>query len=270
MQALKAIIRVATGELEDMVLKSGLDRNKNSSYVSVLEAVGKNGFSDIIGKQLKNPPVNKPGKQRQELQAAYERITDKWAEVVELFREYTTHYARNFYIPYLKVYEEFRAKIEEMKRRQGKIFIEDVNRYLAEYLSSEIVPDVYFRLGETVFHYLIDEFQDTSPIQWLNLYPLLENSLSQDGSLFIVGDTKQAIYGFRDADYTIMKKAESKNYFPSSELIIKELDTNYRSLQKILAFNEKVFKGTAAENDKYKEAGGQSGLTDYTQSVKER
>jgi len=269
MQALKVIIRVATGELEDMVLKSGLDKNKNSSYVSVLEAVGKNGFSDIIGKQLKNPPVNKPGKQRQELQAAYERITDKWAEVVELFREYTTHYARNFYMPYLKVYEEFRAKIEEMKRRQGKIFIEDVNRYLAEYLSSEIVPDVYFRLGETVFHYLIDEFQDTSPIQWLNLYPLLENSLSQAGSLFIVGDTKQAIYGFRDADYTIMKKAESKNYFPSSELIIKELDTNYRSLQKILSFNEKVFKGTAAENDKYKEAGGQSGLTDYTQSAKE-
>ncbi len=268
MQALKVIIRVATGELEDMVLKSGLDKNKNSSYVSLLEAVGKNGFSDIIGKQLKNPPVNKPGKQRQELNAAYERITDKWAEVVELFREYTAHYARNFYIPYLKVYEEFRAKIEEMKRRQGKIFIEDVNRYLAEYLSSEIVPDVYFRLGETVFHYLIDEFQDTSPIQWLNLYPLLENSLSQDGSLFIVGDTKQAIYGFRDADYTIMKKAESKNYFPSSELIVKELDTNYRSLQKILDFNEKVFKG-AAENDKYKEAGKQSGLTDYTQRVKE-
>lgn len=268
MRALKVIIRAATGELEDMVLKSGLDKNKNSSYVSVLEAVGKNGFSDIIGKQLKNPPVNKPGKKQSALQNTYERIADKWAEVVDLFREYTAHYARNFYIPYLKVYEEFRANIEDMKRRQGKIFIEDVNRYLAEYLSTEIVPDVYFRLGETVFHYLIDEFQDTSPIQWLNLYPLLENSLSQDGSLFIVGDTKQAIYGFRDADYTIMKKAESKNYFPSSELIVKELDTNYRSLQKILDFNENVFKG-AAVNDSYKEAGKESGLTDYTQRVKE-
>lgn len=269
MQALKIIIRTATGELENMVLNSGLDKNKNSSYVSVIEAVGKNGFSDIIGRQLKNPPVNKPGKQRQELQAAYELITDKWGEVVELFREYTVHYARNYYMPYLKVYEEFHAKVEEMKRRQGKIFIEDVNRYLAEYLNSEIVPDVYFRLGETVFHYLIDEFQDTSPIQWRNLRPLLENSLSQEGSLFIVGDTKQAIYGFRDADYTIMKDSEESNPFPSSEHFVKELDINYRSRQKILSFNEKVFKGIAAENNKYKEAGGQSGLTDYTQSVKE-
>ncbi len=268
MQALKVIIRAATEELEDMVLKSGLDNNKNSSYVSVLESVGKNGFSDIIGKQLKNPPVNKPGKKQPALQNTYERITDKWAEVVELFREYTAHYARNFYIPYLKVYEEFRAKIEDMKRRKGKIFIEDVNRYLAEYLSSEIVPDVYFRLGETVFHYLIDEFQDTSPIQWRNLSPLLENSLSQGGSLFIVGDTKQAIYGFRDADYTIMKDSEESNPFPSSEHLVKELDINYRSLQKILDFNENVFKG-AAGNASYKEAGKQSGLTDYTQRVKE-
>jgi ATP-dependent helicase/nuclease subunit A len=269
MQALKVIIRAATGELEDMVLKSGLDKNKNSSYTSVLEAVGKNMFSDIIGKQLKNPPVNKPGKKQPALQNTYERITDKWAEVVELFREYTTHYARNFYMPYLKVYEEFRAKIEEMKRRQGKIFIEDVNRYLAEYLGSEIIPDVYFRLGETVFHYLIDEFQDTSPIQWRNLYPLLENSLSQGGSLFIVGDTKQAIYGFRDADYTIMKDSEKSNPFPSSEHVVNELDTNYRSLQKILDFNENIFKKTAALNDSYKEAGKQSGLTDYTQRIKE-
>jgi ATP-dependent helicase/nuclease subunit A len=270
MQALIVTISAATEKLEDMVLKSGLDKNKNSSYVSVLEAVGKNGFSDIIGKQLKNPPVNKPGKKQPELQNTYERIAGKWAEVVKLFREYTAYYARDYYMPYLKVYEEFRANIEEMKRRQGKIFIEDVNRYLAEYIGSEIVPDVYFRLGETVFHYLIDEFQDTSPIQWRNLYPLLENSLSQGGSLFIVGDTKQAIYGFRDADYTIMKDSEKSNPFPSSEHIVKELDTNYRSLRKILDFNENVFKETAAGNDSYKEAGEQSGLTDYTQRVKEK
>ena len=50
-------------------------------------------------------------------------------------------YARNYYTPYLKVYDIFREKIEAMKRQQGKIFIEDINRYLAEYLGSDIVPD---------------------------------------------------------------------------------------------------------------------------------
>jgi ATP-dependent exoDNAse (exonuclease V) beta subunit len=132
--------------------------------------------------------------------------------------------------------------IEVTKRRQGKIFIEDINRNLAEYLSAEMVPDVYFRIGETIFHFLIDEFQDTSPIQWRNLFPLLENSLSQQGSAFVVGDTKQAIYGFRDADYTIMKAFESRNPFPSAEYSVQELEVNYRSLQRILEFNDKVFK----------------------------
>jgi hypothetical protein len=89
--------------------------------------------------------------------------------------------------------------------------------HLAGYLDSTVVPDVYFRIGETIFHFLIDEFQDTSPIQWRNLFPLIENSLSQGGSLFTVGDTKQAIYGFRNADYAIMKGLERNNPFPSAE-----------------------------------------------------
>ncbi len=74
-----------------------------------------------------------------------------------------------------------------------------------------MIPEVYFRLGETIFHYFIDEFQDTSPIQWRTLLPLIENSLSLGGSLFVVGDTKQAIHGFRQADYTIMRECESRN-----------------------------------------------------------
>ncbi len=124
-----------------------------------------------------------------------------------------------------------------MKRHEGRIFIEDVNKRLAEYLESDIVPDVYFRLGEVIFHYLIDEFQDTSPIQWRNLLPLIENSLSQGGSLFVVGDTKQAIYGFRDADYRIMRGVEARNPFPSARHRVEELDTNYRSDGAVIAFS---------------------------------
>ncbi len=132
-------------------------------------------------------------------------------------------------------------------------------------MHQDIIPDVYFRLGDTIFHYLIDEFQDTSPIQWENLRPLLENSLSQYGSLFVVGDTKQAIYGFRNADYRIMKKAENDNPFPSAEHYVIELDTNYRSSKRILKFNEDVFKNNLPNNEKYKTAGEKSGLIDYIQ-----
>ena len=102
---------------------------------------------------------------------------------------------------------------------------------MLEYLNEEIVPDIYFRMGETIYHFLIDEFQDTSLIQWHNLFPLFENSLSQGGSLFVVGDTKQAIYGFRNADYTIMKEYERTNPFPSAAHYVKELTTSRRSLK---------------------------------------
>ncbi len=269
MQKVRERIRAEVEELEHMVSEAGLPKNRNSAYCSVLDSVRQNRFADLTGKPLKNPPVNKPDKKQQALQTAYDMIGDKWIKVVDLIRTYTACHARNYYAPYLRVYDIFREKIEAMKRQQGKIFIEDINRYLAEYLGSDIVPDVYFRLGETVFHFLIDEFQDTSPVQWRNLKPLIENSLSQGGSLFIVGDTKQAIYGFRDADYTIMKEAEKTNYFPSAEHIVKELKTNYRSRRKVLDFNEKVFKKNVAASDVYNEAGEQSGLTDYVQKAKD-
>jgi len=97
---------------------------------------------------------------------------------------------------------------------------------------------------------------------------LIENSLAQGGSLFVVGDTKQAIYGFRDADYTIMRTCERHNPFLSARHEVLELETNYRSLPRILEFNEKVFKERAGESDAYRKAAEQSGLTGYTQRPK--
>ena len=173
-------------------------------------------------------------------------------------------------MPYLLFNESFSGTVEWVKKHQGRIFIQDINKKLGEYLKADIVPDIYFRIGEAVLHYLIDEFQDTSPVQWQNLFPLIDNSLAQGGSLFIVGDTKQAIYGFRDADYTIMKSIESSNPFPSSKQDVLELDTNYRSLPKILEFTEKVFKEVAPSLENYADAAGRSGLSHYTQNPRKR
>jgi ATP-dependent exoDNAse (exonuclease V) beta subunit len=269
MSDLKGGMRETIEIIEDTLVSSGLARKSNSSYVTILPLVRDGRFADLIGKGVKNPPVNKLKKGQTSFQGSYDSILGMWEEFKMLVNQYTSCYAISCYTPYLKAYGEFRDTVENIKKRQGKVFIEDINWNLADYLDSEIVPDIYFRLGETIFHFLIDEFQDTSPIQWKNLFPLIENSLSQKGSAFIVGDTKQAIYGFRDADYTIMKTFEAVNPFPSAKHAIHELETNYRSLQKILEFNEKTFKEIIAANDDYKEAGRRSGLTDYVQKVRE-
>ncbi len=222
-------------------------------------------------KGLTTLPVKKPGKSNSQLQEAFEKIEQLWDGLKDLIGEYASLYSRSFYTSYLKVHRIFTDTIENIKRQQDKVFIDDINKYISQYTNNEIVPDVYFRLGETIYHFLIDEFQDTSPIQWRNLSPLIENSLSQGGSLLVVGDTKQAIYGFRDADYKIMKelKDKTKNPFPSARYEIKDLNINYRSLSRILEFNEKVFKENIKSSDHYIKAAKESGLIDYVQKVKD-
>jgi len=68
-------------------------------------------------------------------------------------------------------------------RRNSQMNLLDVNRELLHYISDEIVPQVYFYLGDAICHYLIDEFQDTAPMQWETVKPLFDEALSKRGSL---------------------------------------------------------------------------------------
>jgi ATP-dependent helicase/nuclease subunit A len=269
LNTVKEDIRSAVERIEKEIESSGLKRHGNSSYKTILPLVREGTFPDLIGRGFANPPVSKPQKGSRREQAAYDRVLALWRAAEDLIRRFTVMFVHSRCLPYLKAYQSFSKTVHAVKRQHGKVFIEDINMHLAEYLNSAIVPDVYFRIGETIFHFLIDEFQDTSPIQWRNLFPLVENSLSQGGSLFAVGDTKQAIYGFRNADYAIMKGLEKNNPFPSAGHTVRELSVNYRSRKRILEFNEKVFKENLARNAEYREAGERSGLTEYVQNPKE-
>ena len=264
-ESVKKEIRDGVESLNCSIEKSGLTRSKGSSFTKILEIVRNDNFPDLVDKGLSNPPVTKP---KRKGEGWYEKISETWDLLGNQIKKYIELHATTYYNPYLKTYEVFKHVLEEVKKKEGKIFIQDINKNLSDYLDHEIVPDVYFRIGETIYHYLIDEFQDTSPMQWANLFPLIENSLSQGGSLFVVGDTKQAIYGFRHADYRIMKKLESKNPFSSALHRVKELETNYRSLEGIVDFSKIFFKKTIANHDKYREPAIRSGLIDYEQKVK--
>ena len=153
-------------------------------------------------------------------------------------------------------------------RRNGQVNLPDVNRMLLKYISEEIIPQVYFYMGDAIFHYLIDEFQDTAPVQWEALKPLFAEALSKQGSLFVVGDTKQSIYAFRSADWRIMKSLMETTVFPSAPPEVRELEMNYRSFERILDFSKTVFHSTlptALAGD----APHASGLSSFQQEVKE-
>ncbi|MEO5358580.1 MAG: UvrD-helicase domain-containing protein [Nitrospirae bacterium YQR-1] len=268
-EKIKKNIKDAALRLNTFISGTGLTRSKNSSFSEIVREVERGKYADIIKRGLKNPPVTKPAKKNPAEALLYEQTITQWRELTSLIGQFAEIFSRTYFLPFIRAYEAFAGTLARAKKQKGKVFIEDISKKLSLYIDRDIVPDVYFRIGETIYHYLIDEFQDTSPIQWKNLYPLIENSLSQGGSLFAVGDTKQAIYGFRDADYSIMKSFESQSPFPAAEQRVMELGVNFRSEKPILDFNETVFKTTLPQNEKYDFAARLSGLSNYNQSAKD-
>lgn len=264
-------IITASRNLDDAISASGLAANTKSAWYSkIRRAVAEERLSDLVDVSFKTVPVKKSPL------PVYTAVEHDWHTLEGLVRKYGSLYARDFFTPYLQAYLSLAGILDRVKRRQGIVFIEDMNRQLARYIESELVPDIYFRLGERIRHFLIDEFQDTSPIQWRNLRPLIDESLSQGGSLFAVGDTKQAIFGFREADYRIMKSLEDgREAFPSAELKVEELKENWRSGEAVLDYVKKVFLrpeepaagGEEDEQDEYGRIAALSGLSRFEQNV---
>ena len=119
--------------------------------------------------------------------------------------------------------------LNELNKRAGSLFDED-------YVT---VEELYYRLATRVHHYLIDEFQDTSRLQWRNLAKMAEEALSTGGTLFYVGDRKQAIYGFRGGDVALFD--EIKETFGAFNVAVDVLTNNWRSQKRIVEFNNTVF-----------------------------
>ena len=143
----------------------------------------------------------------------------------------------------LSVLNAIQNELNLLKEEQNKMLISEFNKIISKEIKNQPTPFIYERLGEKYKHYFIDEFQDTSKMQWENLIPLLDNALSAaDGSTMLVGDAKQAIYRWRggDAKQFINLFNKSENPF-QIEAEVLSLDTNYRSTKTIIDFNNTFF-----------------------------
>jgi len=255
-------------KVERLIRASGV--SINALFAADLALINSGNIHALIERKLRPTPVNKP-KGKGET-AAYGKwigeIETEHQQLNELLRRFIKSYAEEYYRPYAEAFAMMQPAVEKLKRQEGQIFIDDVSRTLAQHLTDQAVPEIYFKIGETIYHYLIDEFQDTSQIQWNNLFPLVEESLSKGGSLFVVGDTKQSIYGFRDADWQIMKDLAEKNPFPSAFHEVKSLEMNYRSFEKVVSFTKDVFHAAIPAAGYGPEAAA-SGLSSFRQRVTE-
>ena len=139
-------------------------------------------------------------------------------------------------------------RLEEIETNEKKILIDKFNSKISLIIKDQPAPYIFERLGERYKHYFIDEFQDTSKTQWSNLIPLISNSLESEyandfrGSLFLVGDPKQAIYRWRGGDVNQFINLNKKRSPFQIEPEIKSLKINYRSKDEIVKFNNDFFR----------------------------
>ena len=253
--------------LHRLVQESGLEQQKN--FEKAFAAANAGDVDRLITLKSVYTPVKGGKKDKDKV----DEWNTRFAPILDEFRSLTAMYviqqAYHYYQPYVEAYALFRETIESIMRRNGQVHLSDVYRSLLTYISKEIVPEVFYFLGDSIFHYLIDEFQDTAPIQWETMEPLLSEAVAKQGSLFIVGDTKQSIYGFRSADWRIMKRLMETTVFPSAPPDVQHLDLNYRSCGRIVDFGKNVFHEIVPRvtGDDVSAA---SGLSTFRQEVEEK
>ncbi len=132
-------------------------------------------------------------------------------------------------------------KLKDYKDENGILLLADAPRFLNGVIQDSDTPFIYEKVGSFYRNYLIDEFQDTSGMQWKNFLPLLTNGLDQGYPSMVVGDVKQAIYRWRGGDLTLLQQRVG-NEVGDHRVSSKELNHNYRSASSIVSFNNNLFQ----------------------------
>jgi len=144
------------------------------------------------------------------------------------------------YIHTLGILSDVSKKLREYCEENNMFLISDAAKLLQIIIDNNDSPFIYEKTGSIYKHFMIDEFQDTSKIQWNNFRPLIGNSLAQGSKNLVVGDIKQSIYRWRNGDWEILSD-EIQEDFAQYEPEAQSLNTNWRSKKNIIDFNNAVF-----------------------------
>ncbi|WP_109098795.1 exodeoxyribonuclease V subunit beta [Aquimarina sp. AU58] len=162
----------------------------------------------------------------------------------------------------LSVLNAINKELIGIKKERKILLISEFNTIISKAIKDQPAPFIYERLGERYRDYFIDEFQDTSELQWNNLIPLIDNAVSTEtltgkrGQVTIVGDAKQAIYRWRGGKAEqFINLSSDQNPFSIQEKQVLNLPRNYRSHEEIIKFNNNLFTFLSGDfkNEKHRE-----------------
>ena len=270
LQALSKEIEDETVEMADLAMRlineKGIDvKSFSGGYLPKhIESIQNRKFNPD-NKTYREPEdikINKTAKDA----AIIEGIIPDLLVVLEAI--YIKFESRNFYEAFLKnitplsLLNTVNNELAKIQKEQNILSISEFNKLINDQIQNQPAPFIYERLGERYRHFFIDEFQDTSEMQWQNLIPLIDNALSSEdmqgerGSLLVVGDPKQSIYRWRRGKAEqFIELANGANPFVNPDWKPFSLDTNYRSYSEVIDFNNKFFNYLSGEfeNKDYKD-----------------
>jgi len=187
------------------------------------------------------------GGERQELLTAFEKLQPLLEETID------------FILNRLPIYQSFKSMSDNIESfaflslldtyvqqycdENQRVLISETTELLRKVIDYQMLPFFYERLGERYDHILLDEFQDTSSSQWENLEVLVDNAVAQaGGSALIVGDVKQAIYRWRNGEWSILQSQLKEKYDPEDKYEEENLSENWRSSKEIVDFNNQMYR----------------------------
>ncbi len=169
-----------------------------------------------------------------------ELLNDILAFYNQHFRDYYTAREIGNHLFTFGIIHDIADELNTYTSEEDIFLISDSALFLNEIIANNDTPFIFEKTGNLFKHYMIDEFQDTSSLQWENFKPLINNSLAENHSNLIVGDVKQSIYRWRNSDWNILAE-QIDNEYPSSQIQHFSLTSNYRSRARVIEFNNTLF-----------------------------
>ncbi len=160
-------------------------------------------------------------------------------------REYATAKAilQNFYT--LGILSDIKNRLRSLQQENNTLFLSDTTELLNQIIAGADAPFIFEKTGTLLTHYMIDEFQDTSRMQWQNFMPLIRESIASGNFNLIVGDVKQSIYRWRNSDWRLLEETVEEDLHREN-IRNHVLGTNWRSDAHIIRFNNAFFTNAAA------------------------
>lgn len=173
-----------------------------------------------------------------------EGLNDCVIDIIAHYRDsknYQTAFEINRYFFALGILGDVDKKIRQYASENNIMLISDTTELLHKIIQGADSPFIYEKVGTRIDHYMIDEFQDTSGMQWSNFLPLVRDSLSAGNKNLIVGDVKQSIYRWRNSDWKLLDEQLDTD-FRESQIQHKSLVDNWRSAKNVIDFNNAIFE----------------------------